>query len=78
MPNWDYCTETEIAPDLEPALSIDIPKKEAGVPTFKCGAVLFNKSPRRNRFNGARTNFDGLGRDAKDSNTLYAVVWFAF
>ena len=31
-----------------------------------------------NRFNGARNNFDGAGRNAKDNNTLYAEAWFAF
>jgi hypothetical protein len=30
------------------------------------------------KFNGARTNYDGFGRNAKDNNTLYAVAWFAF
>lgn len=28
------------------------------------------------RFNGARTNYDGLGRNAADNNTLYLNVWF--
>jgi hypothetical protein len=30
------------------------------------------------KFNGARTNYDGFGRNAKDNDTLYAVAWFAF
>jgi hypothetical protein len=29
-------------------------------------------------FNGARTNYDGFGRNASDNNTLYAVFWIAF
>jgi hypothetical protein len=28
-----------------------------------------------NKFNGARSNYDGFGRDASDNNTLYALVW---
>jgi hypothetical protein len=31
-----------------------------------------------NKFNGAKTNYDGLGRDAKDNNTLFAFIWAAF
>ncbi len=30
------------------------------------------------KFNGAKTNYDGSGRDAKDNNTLYAFAWLAF
>jgi len=30
------------------------------------------------RFNGATNNFDGLGHDASDNNTLRVFVWFAF
>ena len=29
-----------------------------------------------NKFNGASTNYDGLGRDAKDNNTLFGYAWF--
>jgi hypothetical protein len=28
-----------------------------------------------NKFNGARSNYDGSGRDASDNNTLYLLVW---
>lgn len=28
------------------------------------------------KFNGASTNYDGLGRDAKDNNTLFGYAWF--
>ena len=31
-----------------------------------------------NKFNGATTNYDGFGRDAKDNNTLFGYVWFAY
>ncbi|MGC2520976.1 MAG: cytochrome C [Burkholderiales bacterium] len=30
------------------------------------------------KFNGASTNYDGAGRNAKDNNTLYLLGWFAF
>jgi hypothetical protein len=30
------------------------------------------------KFNGARADYDGLGRNAADNNTLYAVLWIAF
>jgi hypothetical protein len=29
-------------------------------------------------FNGAKTNYDGSGRDASGNNTLYAFAWLAF
>ena len=29
-------------------------------------------------FNGARTDYDGFGRNASDNNTLYVVFWIAF
>ena len=31
-----------------------------------------------NRFNGASSNFDGAGRNAKDNNTLFVYVWAAY
>jgi len=31
-----------------------------------------------NRFDGARTNYDGAGSNAQDNNTLYGEVWIAF
>jgi hypothetical protein len=31
-----------------------------------------------NKFNGARINFDNMGTNARDNNTLYAYVWAAF
>jgi hypothetical protein len=30
------------------------------------------------KFNGASTNYDGNGRNAKDNNTMYLLGWFAF
>jgi len=30
------------------------------------------------RFNGARSNYDGAGRNASDNRTLYAVLWLMF
>jgi hypothetical protein len=30
------------------------------------------------RFNGAKDNYDGFGRNARDNNTLYLVAWFMF
>jgi hypothetical protein len=29
------------------------------------------------KFNGAKNNYDGEGRNAGDNNTLYTSVWFA-
>ncbi len=31
-----------------------------------------------NQFNGARTNFDGAGANARDNNTLYLEAWVVF
>jgi len=30
------------------------------------------------KFNGAKTNYDGFGRNARDNDTLYLVAWFPF
>ena len=30
------------------------------------------------RFNGASVNYDGLGRNASDNDTLYLLLWFAY
>jgi hypothetical protein len=30
------------------------------------------------KFNGGSTNYDGLGRNASDNDTLYLVLWFAY
>jgi hypothetical protein len=54
------------------------------------GYILeFNYLPRRDirlmlqfthytKFNGARRNYDGFGRNASDNNTLYLLGWFMF
>ncbi len=31
-----------------------------------------------NKFNGAKTNYDGAGRNAGDNNTLFFLAWLAF
>jgi hypothetical protein len=33
---------------------------------------------RYDKFNGASTNFDNMGINAQDNNTLYTYVWAAF
>ena len=30
------------------------------------------------KFNGGTTNYDGLGRNASDNDTLYLLLWFAY
>ncbi len=30
------------------------------------------------KFNGAGTNYDGFGRNARDNNTLFGYIWFAY
>jgi len=30
------------------------------------------------KFNGGGTNYDGVGRDASDNNSWYALLWFAY
>jgi len=30
------------------------------------------------KFNGAGTNYDGVGRSASDNNTWYLLLWFAY
>jgi hypothetical protein len=30
------------------------------------------------KFNGARNNYDGSGRNASDNNTLYLLAWLVF
>jgi hypothetical protein len=29
------------------------------------------------KFNGASTNYDGMGRNASDNDTTYLLLWFA-
>jgi len=58
-------------------------------PNSSAGIVELNWLPLRNlrltlqytayqKFNGARSNYDGLGRNAGDNNTLFLLGWFAF
>jgi hypothetical protein len=35
-------------------------------------------TPPHSTFSGAKTNYDGSGRDASGNNTLYAFAWLAF
>jgi hypothetical protein len=30
------------------------------------------------RFNGASTNYDGFGRNARDNNSLFLYTWLAY
>ena len=30
------------------------------------------------KFNGATSNYDGMGRNASDNNMIYGYVWIAF
>ncbi|MBS1228116.1 MAG: putative cytochrome c1 signal peptide protein [Proteobacteria bacterium] len=30
------------------------------------------------KYNGASSNYDGFGRNAKDNNTLFAYLWVAY
>jgi hypothetical protein len=30
------------------------------------------------KFNGGSTNYDGVGRNASDNNTLYALIWVSY
>jgi hypothetical protein len=61
----------------------------SGSPNSRGYVLEFNYLPQRDvrlvlqytgyaKFNGARVNYDGFGRDAKDNNTLYLLGWFMF
>lgn len=61
----------------------------AGSPNSTGNIFELNYLPRRDirlmlqytdysRFNGARNNYDGFGRNAKDNNTIYLLGWFMF
>jgi hypothetical protein len=60
-----------------------------GAPDSTAAVIEFNWLPWRDRrftlqytayskFNGARTNYDGFGRNASDNNTWHAMGWFVF
>jgi hypothetical protein len=57
-----------------------LPLNKAGGPAFwpSSNVKLSAQYVIYNRFDGARTNYDGTGRNAKDNNTLYLEAWFAF
>jgi hypothetical protein len=41
-------------------------------------AGLFYEGTVYDKFNGARLNYDGFGRDDSDNNTLYFLVWLVY
>ena len=40
--------------------------------------LAFDKAYMACKYNGARDNYDGLGRNAKDNNTLFLYLWAAY
>ncbi len=57
-----------------------LPFNKTGGPAFwpRSNVKLALQFVKYNRFNGARTNFDGAGTNARDNNTLYAEAWIVF
>ncbi len=57
-----------------------LPFNKSGGPSFwpKSNVKFSAQYVIYNRFNGARNNYDGSGRNASDNNTLYLEAWFAF
>jgi hypothetical protein len=57
-----------------------LPFNKLGGPSFwpRSNVKLSLQYTIYNRFDGARTNYDGSGRNARDNNTLYAEAWIAF
>ncbi len=57
-----------------------IPFNKKGGPAFwpKSNLKLSVQYIIYNRFDGAHTNYDGAGRNARDNNTLYLEAWLAF
>ena len=60
-----------------------------GSPDNRGWALMLNYLPVQNvklevrytaysRFNGAGTNYDGFGRNAKDNNNVFLLGWFMF
>ena len=39
---------------------------------------IFVQGKAYDKFNGVKRNYDGAGRNAADSNTLFMGTWFAF
>ena len=57
-----------------------LPLNKRGGPAFwsKSNLKLSLQYTVYNRFDGARTNYDGSGRNARDNNTLYLEAWIFF
>lgn len=57
-----------------------LPFNKGGGPSFwpRSNMKLSLQYTVYNRFNGARSNFDGNGANARDNNTLYLEAWIAF
>ena len=57
-----------------------LPFNKGGGPSFwpKSNVKLSLQYTVYNRFDGARTNYDGAGSNADGNNTLYAEVWIVF
>jgi hypothetical protein len=57
-----------------------LPFNKGGGPSFwpRSSVKLSVQYTIYNRFDGARTNYDGAGANAKDNNTLYLEAWVVF
>jgi hypothetical protein len=57
-----------------------LPFNKGGGPSFwpRSNVKLSLQYTMYNRFDGARTNYDGAGANARDNNTLYFEAWIAF
>ena len=57
-----------------------LPFNKGGGPSFwpKSNVKFSLQYTIYNRFDGARSNYDGMGANARDNNTLYAEAWIAF
>ena len=57
-----------------------LPLNKHGGPSFwpKSNLKFSLQYTRYNRFNGARINYDGSGRNARDNNTTYLEAWIVF
>jgi hypothetical protein len=57
-----------------------LPFNKAGGPAFwpRSNVKISLQYTIYNHFDGAKTNYDGSGRSARDNNTLYLETWIAF
>ena len=57
-----------------------LPFNKAGGPAFwpRSNVKVSLQYTIYNHFDGAKTNIDGAGRNARDNNTLYLETWIAF